>query len=165
MAELDNDVTTDVEEALPEEELSVCLFSIGGDAYAIPVELLNEIIVAPKIFPVPTTPSHVLGVINLRGNILPVVDIRPALSLPLQSVPDQIAIVKHGTITLGIVVDSVSEVVGVPESSILAVPSDTEDQQKDGGNRSRFYMGIIHRETSKAALLNIERIFEEIKLS
>lgn len=102
MAELDNDVTAEVRDALPEEELRVCLFSIGENTYAVPVELLTEIIISRKIFPVPATPSHVLGVINLRGNIVPIVDIRPALSLPQQSVPGQIAIVKHGTILLGI---------------------------------------------------------------
>lgn len=163
MAELDNDVTTDVMEALPEEELRFCLFSISGDSYALPVELVSEIILSPKIFPVPSTPSHVLGVINLRGNIVPVVDIRPALSLPHQSVPGQIAIIKHGTMSLGIVVDNVSEVIGVPESSVLEVPSEPGTQQ-DGRDRSRFYMGIIHRETGKSALLNIERVFEEIRL-
>lgn len=165
MAEPDNDVTTDVIEEVPEEELCACLFSIGGDTYALPVEFLTEIIVAPRIFPVPSTPPHVLGVINLRGNIVPVVDIRPALSLSPQSAPGQIAIVHHGTITLGFIVDNVSEVVRVPESSILAVPSDPETQQQDSASRTRFFLGIVHRETGKAPLLNIEQIFEAIKLT
>jgi len=164
LAELDNDVTADAIDVLPKEEFRVCLFSIGEDTYAIPVELLTEIIISQKIFPVPTAPSHVLGVINLRGNIVPIVDIRPALSLPPQSVPGQIAIVKYGTITLGIVVDNVSEVVGVLESNILAMPSDYGTQQQTGGNRGRFLTGIIQREASVAALLDIERVFEEIKL-
>jgi chemotaxis signal transduction protein len=164
LTERDNDVTTEVTEVVPEEELSVCLFTLGGDAYALPVELLTEILIAPKIFPVPTTPSHVLGVINLRGNIIPVVDIRPALSLPSQSVPEQVVLVKHGTIALGIVVDNVSEVVGVPESRILTVPEEPGTQQDDG-NRSRYFLGIVDREAGKASLLNIERIIEEIKLT
>ena len=163
MAELDNDVTTGVIEVLPEEELRVCLFSMGGDTFAIPVEHLTEIIISRKIYSVPTTPSHVLGVINLRGNIVPIVDIRPALALPPPSVPGQIAIVKHGTVTFGIVVDNVTEVVGVPESSVLEISADQEAQQA-GNNRNLFLLGIIQRETGKAALLNIERVFEEIKL-
>jgi purine-binding chemotaxis protein CheW len=163
LAELDSDVTTEVIEVLPEEELRVCLFSMGGDTYAIPVEFLTEIIISRKIFSIPTTPSHVLGVINLRGNIVPIVDIRPALSLPLQSVPGQIAIIKYGTVTFGIVVDNVTEVVGVPESSVLEISTDQEAQQA-GRNRDLFLLGIVQRETSKAALLNIEKVFEEIKL-
>lgn len=163
MAEYDTDVTADVTDVLPAEEVRICLFSIGDDMYAIPVNLLTEIIIPPKIFPVPTTPSHVLGVINLRGNIVPVVDIRPALDLPKRLVPGQIAIVKHETITLGIVVDNVSEVVGVPESSIQSITA--EYGQQAGRNRGRFLQGIIQRESGVVALLSVERIFNEIKLT
>jgi purine-binding chemotaxis protein CheW len=163
LAELDNDVAADVIDAVQEEEVRVCLFSIGEDTYAIPVDLLTEIIITQRIFPVPTTPSHVLGVINLRGNIVPIVDIRPALSLPSLSASGQIAIVKHGSITLGIVVDNVFEVVGVPESRIQAPPVDAGAQA--GKNRGRFFRGIIQRESGVVAMLNIERIIEEIKLS
>jgi len=162
LAEIDNDVAADVTDVLPKEEIRVCLFSIGADTYAIPVELLTEIIIPQTLFPVPTTPPHVLGVINLRGNIVPIVDIRSALSLPSQSTTGQIAIVKYDTITLGIAVDNVFEVVSVPESSVLAIPADYGAQAVK--NRSRFFKGIIQRETGLAALLNIERIFEEIRL-
>ena len=82
MAEIDTDVSAGVTHEIREEEIRVCLFSMGEDLYAIPVELLTEIIISQKIFPVPTTPPHVLGVMNLRGNIVPIVDIRAALSLP-----------------------------------------------------------------------------------
>jgi purine-binding chemotaxis protein CheW len=164
LADLDNDVTTEVTEVLPEEMRSICLFTSGKGTYAIPVEPLTEIILSQKIFPVPSTPSHVLGVINLRGNIVPIVDIRPALSLPQMSEPGQIIIVKHGTVSLGIMVDNVSEVVGVPESSVQAIPPDNGKQQT-GGNLSSFLMGTIQHETGVAALLNLERVLDKIKLS
>ena len=163
MAEIDNDVAADVTDVQREEEIRVCLFSIGEDTYAIPIELLTEIIIPQIVFPVPTTPPHVLGVINLRGNIVPIVDIRPALSLPPQSAIGQIAIVKYGTITLGVVVDHVFDVVSVPESSVLMIPADHGVQAVR--NRSRFFKGIIQREAGLAALLNVERLFEEIKLT
>lgn len=162
MAELDNDVIADARGVLQEEELRVCLFSIGEDTYAIPVELLTEIIISQKIFPVPTTPPHVLGVINLRGNIVPIVDIRPALSLPQQTISGQIAIVKHGPIILGIVVDNVSEVVGVAKSSVQSIPADYG--ARAGTSSGRFMKGVIQRAENVVAILNIERIFEEIKL-
>jgi purine-binding chemotaxis protein CheW len=164
LAEFNNDVAADVIDVMPEEELRVCLFSIGEDAYAIPVDLLLEIIIPLKIFPVPTTPPHVIGVINLRGNIVPIVDIRPALSLPQQSAVGQIAIIKQGSTMLGIVVDNVSAVLPVPESNIQTIPSEPGSQQSAGGNRSRFFRGIIQMEGGVAALLNVERILDEIKL-
>lgn len=164
MAEIDNDVSADVAaEVLPEEGMRICLFSIGEETYAIPVDLLMEIIIPQNIFPVPTTPSYVLGVINLRGNIVPIVDIRPALSLPKQAGIGQIAVLKHGTITLGIVVDNVYEVASVPLSSVLAIPADYGAQA--GKNRSRFFQGIVQREAGLAALLSVEQILEEIKLT
>ncbi len=165
MAAIDDDVTANAIDVLPEEELRICLFNIGEDTYAIPVDLLTEIIIPQKIFPVPTTPSHVLGVINLRGNIVPIVDIRPALSLPQQSGPSQIAILKHGTMALGIVVDNVSAVLSVPAGSVQAVPSDIGAQQGAGKNRARFLKGIIQRDSGVAALLNVERIIDAIKLT
>jgi purine-binding chemotaxis protein CheW len=162
LAEIDNDVAADVIDVMPEEELRVCLFSMGEDLYAIPVEMLTEIIISQKIFPVPTTPPHVLGVINLRGNIVPIADIRSALSLPRQSTPGQIAIIKQGAVILGIVVDNVSEVIAVPEHSVLPIPADAGGEA--GKSRSRFLKGIIQREGGVAALLDVKRIFEEIKL-
>lgn len=164
MAAIDNDATTGATGVLPDEEMQICLFSIGEDAYAIPVDVLTEIIIPQKIFPVPTAPSHVLGVINLRGNIVPIVDIRPALSLPHKSAPGQIAVVKHGAMMLGIVVDNVSAVLSVPENSIQALPADAGAQQTGGRNRTRFLMGLIPRDGGAAALLNIERIIDAIRL-
>ena len=163
MTDLNNEGTVEVVGLLPEEEIRVCLFSIGDETYAIPVELLAEIIIPQKIFPVPTTPSHVLGVINLRGNIVPIVDMRPALSLPQSSITNQIAIIRLGTLTVGIVVDNVSEVAGVPKTSVHPVPTDY-GSQSDAAH-GRFITGIIQRERGVAALLNIERIFDEIKLT
>ena len=164
MAEIDSDAIIDVKEEQLEEEIRVCLFSLGVDMYAIPVDLLTEIISPQKIFSVPTTPSHVIGIINLRGNIVPIVDIRQTLSLSQQSpLSGQIAVVKYGAIIIGIIVDSVYEVFSVPVSSILAIPADHGDQTP--GNRSHFFKGIIQRETGLAALLHIERIIDEIKLT
>lgn len=164
MAVIDNDVTADVTAALPEEEIRICLFSMGRDTFAIAVDVLQEIIVPQKIFPIPTTPSHVLGVINRRGNIVPIVEIRPALSLPPQSIPGQIAILKHGAMMLGIVVDSVSAVIAVPKSSIQALPNDAGEKHPASGSRARFLKGIIQCNSGAAALLNVERLIDEIRL-
>jgi len=165
LAEFDNDVAAEVIDVRPEEETRICLFSIGEDTYAIPVELLLEIIIPQKIFSIPTTPSHVLGVINLRGNIVPIVDIRPALSLPQQSALGQVAIIKHGPILLGISVDTVTAVVAVNEKSIQAIPTDSGGPLSGVKSRSRFFKGIIQRETGVVALLNIEQVLEDIKLT
>jgi len=164
LTEINNEIVADAVDVLPEEEVRICLFRLGEDIYAIPVELLIEIIKSQKIFPVPTTPSHVLGVINLRGNIVPIVDIRQALSIPQQSTPGQVAIVKHGSIMFGIVVDNVSAVISIPASSIQPLPSEPGPQHETRG-RTSYLQGIVQRDTDVAALLSIERIIDAIKLT
>jgi purine-binding chemotaxis protein CheW len=166
LAEIGTDVTAEVvEHATAEEEVRICLFSISGDMYAVTVDILAEIIIPQKIFPVPTTPSHVLGVISLRGNIVPIVDIRPALSLPPASGIGQVAIIRFHQITIGIVVDTVSEVVSVPVSSILPLPAEASVQDAGARSRNRFLQAIVQRPTGVAALLNIDRLLESISLS
>ncbi len=166
MAEHDTDVTAAVpQQGVAEEEVRICLFSMAGDFYAVTVDVLAEIIIPQKIFPVPTTPSHVIGVINLRGNIVPIVDIRPALSLAPQAGVNQIAIIRHQQTILGIVVDAVSEVVAVPVSSILPLPAEVAAQDAGARNRSRYLQAVVQRQNGVAAMLHIERLLEAIKLS
>jgi purine-binding chemotaxis protein CheW len=166
LAELDTNVTAEVvQHAMAEEEVQICLFSISGDTYAVTVDLLAEILIPQKIFPVPTTPSHVVGIINLRGNIVPIVDIRPALNLPASPGAGQVAIIRYNQLILGIVVDTVAEVVSVPLSSVLPLPAEVAVQDAGAKSRSRYLQAIIQRPGGVAALLNIDRLLEAIRLS
>ena len=166
MADINTEVTAEVvQHATAEEEVRICLFSISGDTYAVTVDLLAEIIIPQKVFPVPTTPSHVIGIINLRGNIVPIVDIRPALSLPSNTSLNQVAIIRHEQMTIGIVVDAVADVISVPVSSVLPLPADIAVQASDAKSRSRYLKAIVQRQNGVAALLNIDRLLEAIRLS
>jgi len=166
LADIVTDVTAEVvQHATAEEEVRICLFSISGDTYAVTVDILAEIIIPQKIFSVPTTPSHVIGIINLRGNIVPIVDIRPALSLPVVAGANQIAIIRYNQMTLGILVDTVAEVISVPVSSVLPLPAEIAVQESGAKNRSRYLRAIIQRPNGVAALLNIDRLLEAIRLN
>jgi purine-binding chemotaxis protein CheW len=166
LADIGTDVTAEVvQPAIAEEEVRICLFSIGGDTYAVTVDILAEIIIPQKIFSVPTTPSHVIGVINLRGNIVPIVDVRPALSLPVSAGANQIAIIQYNQMSLGILVDTVAEVISVPLSSILPLPADVAYQDSGAKNRSRYLKAMIQRQSGVASLLNIDLLLEAIRLS
>jgi purine-binding chemotaxis protein CheW len=166
LADINTEVTAEVvQHATAEEEVRICLFSISGDTYAVTVDILAEIIIPQKVFPVPTTPSHVIGIINLRGNIVPIVDIRPALSLPSSTGLNQVAIIRHEQMTIGIVVDSVADVISVPVSSVMPLPAEMAVQESDTKNRSRYLKAIVQRQNGVAALLNIDRLLEAIRLS
>ena len=164
MADIVADVTAEVGKTA-EEDVRICLFSISGDTYAVTVDILAEIIIPQKVFPVPTTPSHVIGIINLRGNIVPIVDIRPALSLPVTAGVNQIAIIRYNQMTLGILVDTVAEVIAVPLSSVLPLPAEVAVQEAGAKSRSRYLKAIIQRQNGVAALLNIDRLLEAVRLA
>jgi len=93
------------------------------------------------------------------------VDIRPALSLPSTAGLNQVAIIRHEQLTIGIVVDSVADVISVPVSSILPLPAETAVQESDTKGRSRYLKAIVQRQNGMAALLNIDRLLEAIRLS
>jgi purine-binding chemotaxis protein CheW len=166
LADINTEVSAEVvQQTIAEDDVQICLFSISGDTYAVTVDLLAEIIIPQKVFPVPTTPSHVVGIINLRGNIVPIVDIRSALSLPSTAVLNQVAIIRHEQMTIGIIVDSVADVVTVPASSVLPLPAEITAQETDAKSRSRYLKAIVQRQNGVAALLNVDRLLEAIRLS
>jgi purine-binding chemotaxis protein CheW len=166
LADIDTDVTAEVTTPATEEEsIRICLFSVSGDYYAVTVDVLAEIIIPQKIFPIPTTPSYVIGVISLRGNIVPIVDIRPALALPPASGINHVAIIRSNQTTIGIIVDVVSEVISVPLSSVLPLPAEVSTQDASAKTRSRYLKAMIRRPEGVAALLNIDRLFEALAVS
>jgi purine-binding chemotaxis protein CheW len=87
-------------------------FRVGGDAFAVPFSRVREIMGIQEITSVPGSAAFVKGVINLRGKIVPVVDLRLKFGLPQREYKLRTCIVvtQIGTLTMGIVVDSVAEV-------------------------------------------------------
>ena len=104
-------------------------FALGDEHFALPILRVREILGITEITPVPRMPAHGRGVVNLRGKVVPVIDLR--LRLGFAAVPDHkrtcIIIVQTGTgpeaIQTGLVVDRVSEVRDIPASAIEPPPS------------------------------------------
>jgi purine-binding chemotaxis protein CheW len=103
-------------------------FALGDESFALPILRVREIIGITDITPVPRMPPHVRGVLNLRGKVIPVIDLRRRMGF--DPVPDHkrtcIVIVQTGTgtdaILVGAVVDRVSEVRDIPPSQIEPPP-------------------------------------------
>lgn len=104
-------------------------FSLADEEYGIGILKIKEIIGLMPITSVPQTPEFVKGVINLRGKVIPVLDLRLRFSLPPLEYTERTCIIvvevegKAGIITMGIVVDSVSEVLPVKPDDIEQAPS------------------------------------------
>jgi len=99
-------------------------FSLGNEEYGVEICSVQEIIRATDITPVPGAPAHIRGVINLRGKIIPVVDLRKRFVLPETDIDDsqRIVVVELREKRLGMLVDSVSQVIKVPSGVVEDIP-------------------------------------------
>jgi purine-binding chemotaxis protein CheW len=101
-------------------------FRLGKEEYGVEIKQVQEIIRAADITPVPGAPAHVRGVINLRGKIIPVVDLRRRFGLPAveESEERRIVVVEVGDKRLGMLVDSVSQVIKFSSSVMEEMPEE-----------------------------------------
>ncbi len=95
-------------------------FHLGREVYAIEIRYVTEIIGILKITPIPEMPDHVKGVVNLRGKIIPVMDVRTRFHLDPRAYDERtcVIVVHLQETDVGLVVDTVSEVADLPEANI-----------------------------------------------
>jgi len=107
------------EQAMTKEEQLV-VFSLADESYGVDIATVHEIIRMQHITKVPRAPEFVEGVTNLRGRVIPVVDLRRRFGLPVteHTTGTRIVVVEIGDQTIGMVVDGVSEVLRVPTDAI-----------------------------------------------
>lgn len=112
------------EKARPAEEQMVVL-DVGEESYGIPVQRVREIVRVPPITRVPNGPAFLEGVINLRGQVIPVMDLRKHLGIPSGSETrsSRVVVSELGSHTVGLMVDAVSEVVMVATTEIEPPPT------------------------------------------
>src|SRR6201985_3902164 len=101
-------------------ELQIVGFQVGRETYGVPITSLHEIVRVPEITAVPDSPEYMEGVINLRGKIVSVLDLRKRLGAKSvsHSKRNRILVVEHKGKLCGLMVDSASEVLKIPESEI-----------------------------------------------
>lgn len=101
-------------------------FKLQNEEYGIDISSVQEIIRATDITPVPGAPVHVKGVINLRGKIIPVVNLRKRFNMPESDITEEqrIVVVELGEKRLGMLVDSVSQVIKLSSNVIEDIPEE-----------------------------------------
>src|SRR6201985_2186126 len=99
-------------------ELQIVGFQVGRETYGVPITSLHEIVRVPEITAVPDSPEYMEGVINLRGKIVSVLDLRKRLGAKSSSSSkrNRILVVEHRGRLVGLMVDSASEVLKIPEA-------------------------------------------------
>ncbi len=132
-------------------------FSLADETYAIDVLQVQEVLKVPEITPVPGVPDYILGIINLRGDVVTVIDARRRLSLPPRQ-PDEasrIVIIDVDRQNVGILVDSVAEVVQIPEDAVDPAPAVGNEQT------SRFILGVTSSGDGLTILIDLNKLLSD----
>jgi len=133
-------------------------FTLDEEEYGIGILKIKEIIGMMSITPVPQTPEHVKGVINLRGKVIPVVDLRLRFGMETIDYTERTCIivvetsVQTGTVQIGIVVDSVSEVLNIKAEEIEETPTFGTKLNTD------YILGMAKMEGAVKILLDIDKV-------
>ncbi len=137
-------------------------FRLEDETYGIDVMQIREVLRSPEISPVPGAPSYVLGIINLRGNVVAIIDTRSRFGLPSKEEIDdasRILILEAGDYVVGFLVDSVSEVAELRNDQIETAP-DT-----GSSDSSRFITGLYNRKEGLLILLDADKLLSDTELA
>jgi purine-binding chemotaxis protein CheW len=140
-----------------DEVLQWVTFKLNSETYGINVMQVQEVLRYSEIAPVPGAPLYVLGIINLRGNVVTVIDTRQRFGLESSEVTDntRIVIIEAEKQVIGILVDSVAEVVYLKASDI--------DEAPNVGNEdsARFIQGVSNREGELLILVDLNQLLSD----
>ncbi len=140
-------------------------FQLDSEEYGFEILKVREIIGLMEITPVPGTPDYIRGVINLRGKVIPVINLRQKFGMEMTEDTKETCVVVldvkagNGSILTGVVVDAVSEVLDVKAEQIEETPSFGADVNLD------FIMGIGKIKDEVKMLIDIDKIIDTVDLS
>ncbi|MFL0798657.1 MAG: chemotaxis protein CheW [Cellvibrionaceae bacterium] len=132
-------------------------FKLAGETYGINVMQVQEVLRYSEIAPVPGAPMYVLGIINLRGNVVTVIDTRHRFGLEPGEITDntRIVIIEADSHVVGILVDSVAEVVYLRQSEIETAPNVGNEES------AKFIQGVCHKNDELLILVELEKMLTE----
>lgn len=155
-----NEIENNVEMEEDTQKGRFLTFSIENETYGLEIMYVTEIIGIQPITEIPELPAYVKGIINLRGKIIPVLDIRLRFKKEPKEYNDRtcVIVVDIQDMSIGIVVDSVSEVLAIPEQEIVEPPKINK------GFHNRYIKGIGKVGSDVKLLLDCEKLLSEDEL-
>ncbi len=140
-------------------------FFLDDEGYGLEILKVQEIIGMQEITQIPQTPAYVKGVINLRGKVIPVIDLRLKFGMPAQEVTRKTCIIvvqvrrEDSALIMGIIVDEVSEVLNIEVNQIEPAPA--LGSQVD----TQFILGLAKTETGVRILLDIDKVLSDREMA
>lgn len=134
-------------------------FGLAEEGYGLEIRYVTEIIGIQAVTNVPDMPDHVIGVLNLRGKVIPIIDVRLRFNLPQREYDERtsIIVVNVAGNSVGLVVDKVNEVVDIPTENIEPPPA-------TGRGRSQYIQGLGKIDRQVKILLDIEALIADENL-
>ncbi len=130
-------------------------FSLGNEDYAIPLLMVREVISVPDTTPIPKSPPHFLGIMNLRGQVISVVDLRKKLKVDSKKNKEEaVIIVDIGTMNIGVVVDAINKVLAFSPDEVSPIP-EVESQVN-----TQYIQGVYKKEASLTVLLDLAKVLD-----
>lgn len=133
-------------------------FRLGGRLYALPLLNVKEVIQKPDVTEVPNMPNYFEGMINLRGQILGVFNVRKRIGEKPRdanaSSPEVVIVLEHGSVTVGMVVDEVTRVLHPDQNMLQAAPLKEDDPAR------KYISAVIKMEKDLILIMNIREVFE-----
>jgi purine-binding chemotaxis protein CheW len=108
------------------DEIQCVVFQLAETLFAIDIQVVNEIIVRPAITPIPQAPAWVEGIANLRGRVMPVIDMRKRLQLPDRTEATHALVLTLDSDLVGMLVEGVSEVLRIPMAEVVPPPAEIQ---------------------------------------
>ena len=130
-------------------------FALGREVYGIKIRFVTEIIGLQPIAEIPHVPAHIKGIINLRGKIVPIIDMRLKFKKKAMEYTDRtcIIVIDTGEVYVGLIVDNVSEVLTIEDGQIVPPP--------DTGKQNKYISGIGKAGSDVKLLLDCEKLLVE----
>ncbi|WP_412563326.1 chemotaxis protein CheW [Thalassobius sp. MITS945101] len=160
----DQATSADAEALLRDEdniENMYLTFAIGTETYGVPIAVVTEIVGMQRIMTVPDVPRYIKGVINLRGKVIPLMDVRMRFNLAEREYDDRtvIIVLELGTSPVGLIVDRVSEVLEIADDHIDSANG------LGGGDSQGLVQGLGRVDENVAIILNTGLLVSDAELS
>ena len=141
------------------KEMKVIVFQLMDNEYAVSVDVVESIEKLVSITRVPNTPTYIKGVLNLRGVVTPIVDLRERFGMEVNPLDDsaRIVIVSLEEFKVGLIVDAANDVIDIPVDLIEPQP------EVVGSIESEFISGVVKADRRLLVMLNLDKILLPVK--